>query len=220
VTAHEQEAHALLARIDGLQVAVAALEKQVGRAGREQLKANALAETHAERLTEALAALRAVEDRHEAELRAAHEQTQEAVVEARLAMARAIFPALDGLDEALRAGQATLAHAARPEAPDDLLRRLLFDAAPAAPPDPLRVALAAWLDGLTMVRRRLLDTLVAEGVTPIAAEGQPFDPRLHLAVEVVSNAAPPGTVVAVVRRGFVAGTRILRHAEVSVAADR
>lgn len=220
MTTREQEAPELLARIEGLQAALAALEKQVGRAGREQLRANALAETQSEHLAEALAALRAAEERHAAELRAAREQAEAAVSEARLAVARAIFPAIDGLDEAMRAGEATLAHAAAPQAPDDLLRRLLLGDAPQAAPDPLRAALAAWLDGLAMVRRRLLDTLAAEGVTPIPAEGLPFDPRHHLAVEVIAANAPPGTVVAVVRRGFVAGARVLRHAEVAVAAER
>lgn len=222
MTARE-EATELLARIEGLQTAVTALEKQVGRAGREQLKANALAETQAERLAEALAALRAAEGRHEAELRAAREQAGAAAEEERLALARAIFPALDGLDEAMRSGQATLAHAARPAAaaqalpPDDLLRRLLLDDAPPDAPDPLHHALGAWLEGLAIVRRRLLDALAGAGVTPVAAEGLPFDPRRHLAVEAVPAAAPPGTVVAVIRRGFMAGDRILRHAEVVVA---
>lgn len=220
MTAREQQAPELLARIDGLQAAVAALEKQVGRAGREQLRANALAETQAERLAEALAALRAAEERHAAELRAAREAAEAAVAEARLAVARATFPAIDGLDEALRAGAATLAHAAAPTSPDELLRRLLTGEAPEPAPEPLRVALAAWLDGLAMVRRRLLDALAAEGVTPIPAEGLPFDPRQHQAVEVLAADAPPGTIVAVVRRGFAAGARVLRHAEVAVAAER
>ena len=70
-----------------------------------------------------------------------------------------------------------------------------------------------------MVRRRLLDALAAEGVTLIAAEGQPFDPRRHIAVEVVAAAAPSGTVMQEIRRGFVVGTRVLRHAEVAVAGD-
>lgn len=228
MTAHEQLSGELAARIEALESTIAALERQIGRAGREQLKANALAETHAERLADALAALRAADERREAELTAAREQGKAAVAEARLEVARAMFPAVDGLDEAMRAGRATLAHAAGSapraagrESPDSLLRRLLLGAEPAGErreAEALRATLESWLAGLTIVRRRLLDALTAEGVAPIAAEGGPFDPHRHIAVEVVAADAPPGTVVQELRRGFAAGARVLRHAEVAVAA--
>lgn len=208
----------LAARVELLQNTLAALEKQVGRSGREQLKANALAERQAEQLAEALAALHAAKERCASELESAQAQRRAAVAEARLEFARAIFPTLDGLDEALRAGQAMLAHASRSEPPAVLLQRLLFGEKSREEnrPSELQDTLAPWLEGLSMVRRRLLDTLAAEGVTPIVAEGQPFDPRLHVAVEVVAG-GPPGSVVQELRRGFVAGERILRPAEVAVA---
>lgn len=221
MTARDQ-APELVARIEALQAAVAALEKQVGRAGREQLRANALAETQAGRLEAALDALRAAEERREAELAAARAQAQDAVAEARLAVARGFFPTLDGLDEAIRAGHATLAHSAQPEPPTTLLLRLLLGAAEGEgrrEADSLGPALEAWLEGLALVRRRLLDALAAEGVTPIPAEGRPFDPRRHIAVEVVAADAPPGTVVQEIRRGFACGARVLRHAEVAVAGE-
>lgn len=206
----------LAARIDALQAAVAALEKQIARAGREQLRANALAETQAERLAAAMAALGAAEERREAELGQARAQA----ADARLDVVRAILPAVDGLDEAIRAGRRTLEHHGGEEPPAELLRRLLFGPAEPAAESPLRDALAAWLEGLLIVRRRLLDALAAEGVAPIAAEGGPFDPRRHIAVEVVAAAAPPGTVIHEIRRGFVAGERVIRHAEVAVAGER
>ncbi|NNJ11166.1 nucleotide exchange factor GrpE [Chloroflexales bacterium ZM16-3] len=218
----EQVLPDLATRIDALQAAVAALEKQIGRAGREQLKANALSETQAERLAAAMDALRAAGERHEAEIVADRQQAQAAVSEARLAVARSMFPALDGLDEAIRAGRATLDHAARRESAEALLRRLLLgdaDADEHREADALHAALDAWLEGLAMVRRRLLDALAAEGVTLIVAEGQPFDPRRHIAVEVVSADVSPGTVVQEIRRGFMVGTRVLRHAEVAVAGE-
>jgi molecular chaperone GrpE len=211
----------LAARIDALQATVAALEKQIGRAGREQLKANALAETHAKRLAAALEALRIAEERREAELVAAREQAQARESEARLAVARAMLPTLDGLDEAIRAGQASLAHSAQLEPPDAVLRRLLLGADSATVANGATdAALTAWLEGLQIVRRRLLDALAAEGVTPIAAEGQPFDPQRHIALEVLPAALPDGTVLHAIRRGFMAGTRVLRHAEVAVAGSK
>jgi molecular chaperone GrpE len=207
----------LSARIDALQATVAALEKQIARAGREQLRANALAETQAERLAAALDALRAAEERRDAELG----QARARAAEARLEVVRSLLPVVDGLDEAIRAGRATLEHRGGEEPPADLLRRLLLGAPEAAGrgAEPLRDALGAWLEGLLIVRRRVLDALAAEGVAPIAAEGRPFDPRRHIAVEVVAAAAAPGTVLHEIRRGFVAGERVLRHAEVAVAGE-
>jgi molecular chaperone GrpE len=69
------------------------------------------------------------------------------------------------------------------------------------------------------VRERLLATLAAEGIRPMTALGQPFDPQLHMAMEVTPAAAetPAGTVTAVIRQGYLAGERVLRHAEVAVA---
>lgn len=209
----------LAARLEALQASVAALEKQLGRAGREQLKSNALAEAQAERLDAALEALRTADRHREEELAAERARARAAVAEARLEVARAMFPVLDGLDEALRAGDAARARPDSVEPPGALLRRLLLGAddeanAPPPPPDP---TLGPWLEGLAIVRRRLLDALAAEGVLPIPTVGHPFDPRRHLAVEVVPGATPPGTVVHELRRGFVAGERVLRHAEVAVA---
>lgn len=85
----------------------------------------------------------------------------------------------------------------------------------------LREALDAWLVGLMFVRQRLLDALAAEGVRPIDAEGQPFDPQRHIAIEVVPahNGRPPGTVAAELRRGYLVGERVLRHAEVAVTRE-
>ena len=215
MTTREQVPFELGTRLDELQATITALEKQIGRAGREQFKANTFAETQATRLATMLELVQTAETRREAELEAARAQTQTAVTEARLAVARTLFPTLDGLDQAIRAGQATLAHSRQREPAAALLRRLLLGGSDEI--TTLHAALAAWLEGLVMVRRRLLDALAAEGVTPISAEGCPFDPHRHVAVEVVTAAAaPPGTVVQEIRRGFVAGSRILRHAEVAV----
>jgi molecular chaperone GrpE len=79
--------------------------------------------------------------------------------------------------------------------------------------------LAAWLEGLKFVRDRLLDLLAAEGVRPIEAVGDAFDPYLHVVVETVpaTDSVPAGTVVRETRRGYLAGETVLRYAEVVVA---
>ena len=66
---------------------------------------------------------------------------------------------------------------------------------------------------------RLGGTLyVADGVKPIEAEGQKFDPHRHQAMfEVPDPSRPEGTVVQVVQAGFAIGDRVLRPAMVGVS---
>jgi molecular chaperone GrpE len=221
--------------------ALATLEKQIGRAGREQFKANTLAEAQATRLDAALDALRAADSRREADLAALREQSRSAQASARLEVVRAVLPTLDGLDEALRSGRRLLATTdhrppaeSHPEQAGVNNRPSFVDWLLGRSPVPqragdsvrqqdesLREALDAWLVGLTFVRQRLLDTLAAEGVRPMDAEGQPFDPQQHIALEVVPtvNGLPPDTVAAELRRGYMVGERVLRHAEVAVTRD-
>jgi len=80
-------------------------------------------------------------------------------------------------------------------------------------------AYAAWLQGLGLVRERLFETLAIEGVEPLEAIGQPFDPHRHVAMDTVParDDAPSGAVVSELRRGYVVGDRVLRYAEVVVA---
>jgi molecular chaperone GrpE len=86
-----------------------------------------------------------------------------------------------------------------------------------APRDEVIAGLDAWLQGLEMVRTRFLTLLATAGISHIRAEGQPFDPRLHLAMTIESRAdAPNGAVVAVLRKGYQQRGRVLRYAEVAV----
>ncbi|HEX9373206.1 MAG TPA: hypothetical protein VF897_19490, partial [Roseiflexaceae bacterium] len=78
------------------------LEKQVGRAGREQLKVNSIAEAQSGQLAAALEQMRAADARREAELAALRERSRGAQATARMEVVQNILPALDGLDEALR----------------------------------------------------------------------------------------------------------------------
>lgn len=94
----------------------------------------------------------------------------------------------------------------------DNLERALAAARSAGTPD------AGLLKGVEMVRDLLLARLASYGVTPIAAEGQPFDPRRHEALSMVpvTDAAQDETVVGVVRTGYLVGDDVLRPAGVVV----
>lgn len=206
-----QEISDINTQLEALQAAISGLEKQYQRAGREQLKANALAERQAERLDAALESLRQTNQRREAELETLREQGQRNVSAARLEVAMRMFAVVDGLDEAIRAGQRMLLHT---QANDQaLLQQLLLGTGNQADQH-----MQSWLHGLEFVRQRLLDALAAERVMPMHVVGQPFDPHSHIAVEVVSTSGSAhGSVVHEIRRGFLHGERVVRHAEVTVA---
>lgn len=72
--------------------------------------------------------------------------------------------------------------------------------------------------GLLMTRKLFEDTLARHGVKGFTAVGQPFDPRLHEAMQQVETKdAAPNTVVMEVVRGFMLHDRLIRPALVSVA---
>ncbi|HRE27425.1 MAG TPA: nucleotide exchange factor GrpE [Anaerolineales bacterium] len=78
---------------------------------------------------------------------------------------------------------------------------------------------ATWAEGVAAIQRKLLGFLEAEGVTPVLAEGQPFDPNFHEAVVQESHdSIPSGHVVEVLRPGYKVKDRVLRTALVKVAA--
>lgn len=72
--------------------------------------------------------------------------------------------------------------------------------------------------GVAMVQTQLLDILRRHGITPIQAEGQPFDPNCHQAVlQQPSKDHPPMTVLQVLERGYMIHERVLRPARVVVS---
>jgi len=76
----------------------------------------------------------------------------------------------------------------------------------------------ALVQGVLMVQSQLLEILKRHGITPIDAQGKPFDPNLHQAVNQMPSAAfPPGTVIKVLEQGFMIHDRVLRPARVTVS---
>lgn len=73
--------------------------------------------------------------------------------------------------------------------------------------------------GVQLTRQQLMQFLELQNVTRLPDAGT-FDPRYHQAIAtVVSDRHAPGEIVATVRRGYLLGERVLRHAQVQVAAD-
>lgn len=222
------------ATLTGLQEQVDRLEKQEVRTGREQYKANLLSEAQQQSVKDTLERLKQTEAYRDRELTALRDQLTAAHIEGRLEIAQQLFPVIDGLDEALASGCRWLEQiegrgTPAPRGPNSqvpLLGRLFGRPATRALPGPapdneVQGRLRSWLDGLELVRERLLDILAAQGITPIDTEDESFDPRWEVAVETTppGTGQLPGQILKTQRRGFRREDTVLRYAEVVVARE-
>ncbi|CAN5682082.1 hypothetical protein BH23CHL7_BH23CHL7_15520 [soil metagenome] len=83
---------------------------------------------------------------------------------------------------------------------------------------PAELATQPWVEGVVAIDRKLRSILDSEGLTPIEAEGRPFDPQLHQAVaQDPTDRVPEGTVTSEFQRGYLLRDRVLRPAMVAVA---
>ena len=75
------------------------------------------------------------------------------------------------------------------------------------------------MQGVALIQAQVLDALRRHGITPIEAQGRPFDPNMHQAVmQQPSSEQPPNTVLQVLEQGFMVHDRVLRPARVVVSA--
>jgi molecular chaperone GrpE len=72
-----------------------------------------------------------------------------------------------------------------------------------------------WLSGVDMIDRQLRGTLMRVGLTEIEAEGQPFSPDQHEAIDQEPHEGQPH-VVAVLQAGYRLHERVIRPALVKV----
>ena len=76
------------------------------------------------------------------------------------------------------------------------------------------------MTGVKLVYKQLMETLEKRGVTVIDRPGEKFDPNLENAVmQGTADEGEPGTVCAVLQKGFKMGDFVLRHARVKVVAE-
>ncbi|HJR52268.1 MAG TPA: nucleotide exchange factor GrpE [Gemmatimonadota bacterium] len=88
--------------------------------------------------------------------------------------------------------------------------------------DPERTPATAVIDGVSMLERKLRDTLEREGLTRIGEVGEPFDPHQHDAISTLAapSGEQDGTVAAVAIPGYAFGSQLLRPAQVQVYEHR
>jgi len=103
----------------------------------------------------------------------------------------------------------------------DVIRQFLpvvddFERALKQVPD--EYAKASWIEGITLIERKLKSILANLQVSPIEALGQPFDPNLHSALLMDhSDEYPPGTVMEELQKGYRLADRVLRPTIVKVS---
>jgi len=83
---------------------------------------------------------------------------------------------------------------------------------------PHNLAGLTWIGGILLIQRKLGLILEQEGVVPIEAVGQAFDPFTHEAVtHEPSDTVPEGHVISEVQKGYKMGDRVLRPSLVRVS---
>jgi molecular chaperone GrpE len=74
--------------------------------------------------------------------------------------------------------------------------------------------------GVELIYKQLQDTLAKQGVRAVPAKGEPFDPHVHEAIEMVETSdAPDHEVIEELQRGYKMKDRLLRPAMVKVAKN-
>src|SRR3954453_18296659 len=77
---------------------------------------------------------------------------------------------------------------------------------------------SAIYSGMSMVLKQLNDFLADNGLQPVEAEGQPFDPKLHEAIgHEPSDTIPENHVIRQTRRGYRFKDRLLRPSSAVVS---
>jgi molecular chaperone GrpE len=87
-----------------------------------------------------------------------------------------------------------------------------WERALAAVPDDL--ADPSWVDGIRLMERKIRGILEAEGLSPIKAVGEPFDPNLHEAA--MQGKGKEGIVVDELQKGYKFYDRVIRPSKVVV----
>jgi molecular chaperone GrpE len=78
----------------------------------------------------------------------------------------------------------------------------------------------AFHQGVELIYGHLYEILARQGLKPIEAVGQPFDPHLHEAIMLVDDDQhPPETVVSQTQPGYLLGDRLLRAPRVIVSRN-
>ncbi len=79
---------------------------------------------------------------------------------------------------------------------------------------PPKSAKLTWVDGIRLIERKFRVSLEIQGLTPIKALGEPFDPNLHEAVR--QDKGKEGIVISELQKGYKFHDRVIRPTMVVV----
>ncbi|MFC2056629.1 nucleotide exchange factor GrpE [Chloroflexota bacterium] len=79
---------------------------------------------------------------------------------------------------------------------------------------PPKLAKLSWVDGVELIERKLRTSLEVQGLSPIEAIGEPFDPHLHEAVR--QDKGEEGIVIEEMQKGYKLHDRVIRPSRVAV----
>lgn len=176
------------------------LENPVSETQAEETETGPEAESRLEELTrqldEEIAKVRDLEDRQlrlTAEFdnfrKRSRKERDQAYQEAKMDAVKALLPVIDSLDRALEFSQTGQENESTSQ----------------------------W-EGLELIRKQTMDCLEKMGVDEIEAEGVPFNPEFHDAIQHIEDETlDEGQVAKVVLRGFRVGQTVIRHSAVIVA---
>jgi len=79
---------------------------------------------------------------------------------------------------------------------------------------PVKSARLPWVDGIRLIERKFRASLETQGLTPIKALGEPFDPNLHEAMR--QDKGKEGIVIEELKKGYKFHDRVIRPTMVVV----
>ena len=75
-----------------------------------------------------------------------------------------------------------------------------------------------WSNGIQLIQQKLANVLKSEGLEPITAEDNEFDPNMHEAISLEEHAEiESGKIIEIVQQGYKIGERVVRPSRVRVA---
>ncbi len=72
-------------------------------------------------------------------------------------------------------------------------------------------------EGVEMVYAQLLDILKQEGLKPINALGEKFDPYMHEVLMKAKSEKGPDVIIEEFQKGYVLKDRVIRHSKVKIS---
>ena len=75
-----------------------------------------------------------------------------------------------------------------------------------------------WSNGIQLIQQKLANVLKSEGLEPITAEDNEFDPNVHEAISLEEHPEiESGKIIEIVQQGYKIGERVVRPSRVRVA---